>query len=109
MSYIYLASPYTDPDPLIRELRYYQALRATADLLKVKQYVYSPIVHCHEVAKKHKLPTHFDFWQNYNFAMLRAASSFAILQADGWKESVGVLAESNEAIRLNLVRFYIPV
>ena len=109
MSYIYLASPYSDPDPLIRELRHYQAMRATADLLRAGRYVYSPIVHCHELAKKYALPTHFDFWQNYNFAMLRAASFFAILQADGWKDSLGVLAESNEATRLNLDRMYIPV
>ncbi|MCP5014648.1 MAG: DUF1937 family protein, partial [Ketobacter sp.] len=47
---IYLAQPYTDPNPDVREHRFNLGERYTAELLQNGQWVYSPIVHCHELA-----------------------------------------------------------
>jgi Domain of unknown function (DUF1937). len=44
---IYLASPYSHPDPLVREARFDAACRAMADLVHAGQIVFSPIVHGH--------------------------------------------------------------
>ena len=102
MSYVYLASPYSHADASVRESRYEAASYATAHLLNQRTWVYSPIVHCHELAKKFDLPTDFKFWKDYNFAMLSHARKLIILRCDGWEASKGVAAEKIEAERLNI-------
>jgi len=71
MSYIYLASPYSHPSHEIMHERYEQAAAVTAHFLRNHRYVYSPIVHCHELARRHDLPRNINFWKDYNVAMLR--------------------------------------
>lgn len=93
MSYIYLASPYSDPDPAIVQRRYHLVLSATASLLRDCIWTYSPIVHCHELARLHSLPTDFAFWRDYNKAMLQKANAIALLDIPGWENSKGVKDE----------------
>lgn len=90
---IYLASPYSHPDPLVMKTRFLLAEQVTAGLLATCQWTYSPIVHCHELASKYKLPTDFNYWKAYNLHMLRRAESFAVLTIPGWQESKGVTGE----------------
>jgi hypothetical protein len=73
--------------------RFLLAEQCAAELLKKRVWVYSPIVHCHELATKHQLPTTFEFWRDYNFAMLRVAEQCFVLDIPGVKESVGVQGE----------------
>lgn len=103
----YLASPYTDPDPFIREERYLRASRVLAWLLKTSTWVYSPIVHCHELAKIADLPKDFAFWKQYNFHMLSKADEVLVLRIEGWETSVGIKAEIQEAERLGIPVRYI--
>lgn len=93
MSFWYLASPYSHPDAKVRELRYHTTMSATAWLLMQKKWVYSPIVHCHEMALAYALPTDAEFWKDYNLAVLSAAAGVYVLMMDGWKESRGVKME----------------
>lgn len=90
---IYLASPYSSPDPLIMRTRFLLAEQVTASFLRRGVFIYSPIVHCHEIAAKYELPGDFAFWQGYNIDMLRRADSLAVLAIPGWKKSTGVQAE----------------
>ena len=99
---IYLASPYTHEDPFIREERYLRAAKVTIDFLKKQMWVYSPIVHCHELAKFGGLPVDADFWRDYNFAMLKKSDKLIILRIQGWDTSKGVHGEKNEAERLGI-------
>lgn len=101
MSLVYLASPYTagNADPFERECRYIEAMRACAMLLRKGQHVYSPIVHCHELAKIADLPRDGKFWQAYNFALLRRCHEVVVLTLPGWAVSEGVTAEVFEARR----------
>jgi len=74
-----------------------------------KRWVYSPIVHCHQLAKLFDLPFDANFWHNYNFAMLERAGDFALLKLPGWNASIGVADEIEEAKRLDLpVELIIP-
>ena len=73
--------------------RYHVACDFTAKLLNDKKWCYSPIVHCHELAKQFALPRDFEFWKEYNIAMLGLCSDIYILGIDGWRESKGVAAE----------------
>jgi len=99
---IYLASPYTHPDPFVREERYLRAAKATVFLLSRKLWVYSPIVHCHELAKIGGLPVDADFWREYNFAVLARCTKFTVLRTDGYESSKGVAGEKAEADRLGI-------
>ena len=103
MSYVYLASPYSHPSPFVREWRYLAAMRHVLSFLQRGEWIYSPIVHCHELAKIVVMPKDAHFWRDYNFAMLRQASKIVALMLPGYIESVGVKEELSEATRLHLV------
>ncbi len=92
-SFAYLGSPYSHPEPSVREVRFKLALQATAELLHQRCWVYSPIVHCHQLALEHQLPFEFEFWRDYNFAMLAHAETMLVLALDGWRQSKGLQAE----------------
>jgi len=104
---IYLASPYTHKDPQVQQQRYELAMEAVAEFLRQGEFVYSPIVHCHEMAKRHSLPTDYQFWWNYNVDFMDSAQSIYVLCIDGWKESAGVRKEIEFAIAdMYRLRFY---
>lgn len=93
MSYLYLASPYTHADKAARQRRY-EAVRAfTAFLCNRKEWVFSPILHLHDLAISYDLPYTFDFWDEWNKAMILSSRGVIVFQIDGWKESRGVTAE----------------
>lgn len=93
MSFFYLASPYSHESVQVKQSRYETAMSVTARLLTRDWIIYSPIVHCHELAKAHSLPGDFAFWQRYNNAMLDSAVGLIVLCLAGWRESKGVQAE----------------
>lgn len=97
---IYLASPHSHPDPLVREQRYLSALRATQHLLAKKEWAYSPIVHNHVIAQLGDLPNGFEFWQEFDLHMIDLASKVVVLRIDGWEASKGIKAEVEYATSL---------
>lgn len=98
---IYLASPYTDIIPEILEERYRAARTATAHLLRHRLHTFSPIVHCHDLARVEGLPASASFWAEYNFHMLSLATKLVVLDLPGWSNSVGV---NNECAFWRVVR-----
>ena len=100
--YMYLASPYSHPDPFVRETRYLWAMKELTHALKMGIHVYSPIVHCHELAKIADLPRDAKFWELYNFTMLAAAEQLWVLMIPGWQESKGIAGEIEEAKRVGI-------
>ena len=96
---IYLASPYSHPDPDIREARFHAACRAMAMLLPRGEKVFSPVVHSHPLVA-HGLPTDWEFWQAIDSEFLLYCDELAVLTLEGWEESRGVQAEIALAIHL---------
>jgi hypothetical protein len=103
---VYLACPYSHPDPLVRRRRFLQASRAAGLLIREGHKVFSPVSHTHPVADAADLPLGFDFWRDYDLTFLRLCKTFVLLQVDGWDRSLGVAAELEEAKRLKLRVFY---
>lgn len=93
MSFYYLASAYSHPDPDVRQKRYEQVRDAAAALLGQGEFVYAPILQTHDMAIHHELPTEFEFWDGFNQAMIRASRGMLILRNDGWRASRGIQAE----------------
>lgn len=109
MSFLYVASPYSHANPEIMHQRFLRAEHYCANALRNNHWVYSPIVHCHEMARRHGLPTDAKFWAAYNKAMMEAASGLEVLMLPGWTESKGVNEELGYAqLLFNLPIHHIP-
>lgn len=108
---IYLASPYSHPEPDVMECRYEVVMRITARLIvDAKLIVYSPIVHCHVMAIKHQLPKDAEFWKVYNLGVLQKCDSLWVAKLSGWEQSKGVLWEIEQASQLNKpIKFIHPM
>lgn len=95
---VYLAAPYTHPDPAVRQERWLEASRAAAWLMGVGHSVISPISMGHPVGV---MGAEGDWaaWQHTCLAMLDAANVLFVLDIDGWKDSTGVRAEACHALK----------
>lgn len=94
MSYIYLASPYSDPDPAVRQLRYEKVLSAMAMLAENKIPCYCPIAVWHPVSVDHSLPGDHLFWEKQDQAFLLYCREGWFLNLDGWRTSKGMISEA---------------
>lgn len=104
----YLATPYSHPDPVVRERRYEEACRAARVIAMNRRYVaYSPVVYWHPIAVKYKLPTDAVFWATQNFGMMYAANVIIVVTFDGWQESKGVAMEIDFAKRNEKALIYV--
>lgn len=105
---IYLARPYSHPDPAVRQERFAAACRAAAELIRRGHVVFSPVAHSHAIAQ-HGLPLDWRFWSRHDRRYLEACDEVAVLMLDGWRESVGVRAEIAIARELDKpVRYLAP-
>lgn len=94
MKAIYLAGPYSDNDPLVREKRYLRLLEAEYALIISEGYcVMNPIGMCHELAKMYKMPSGYKYWQSRDRELITRCDEVYVLTMQGWKESVGVTDE----------------
>ena len=96
---IYLASPYSHPDPAVREQRFVAACRAAATLLKHGHAVDAPIVHGHPLAA-FGVSTDWSFWQAVNMVHVERCELLVVLLLDGWRSSAGVRREIEIATEL---------
>jgi hypothetical protein len=101
----YLATPYSHPDPKIRQDRWLAVSRAAAYLIGSGLIVLSPISMGHPINVRGAslgLSADFAAWRETNMSMLRASNLLIILTLDGWRESVGVAAETDAARELGI-------
>ena len=89
---IYLASPYSHPDAIVRQARFDAACQATADLIRAGLPVVAPVVMGHPLVR-YGLSGDWSFWQPLAKECLRRCDKLVVLQIDGWRESEGVQAE----------------
>lgn len=101
---IYLASPYSHPDPAVVEARVAAVTRLTAQLTLACYTVFSPIVHSHPLTQFAALPCDWAYWQRHDEYFVRASSELWVALISGWQESVGVRAEIELARR-----YWLPV
>src|SRR5262245_65412633 len=88
---IYFASPYSHPDPAVREQRFQAACAATARLLLDGNRVYSPVVHVHPLVR-YGLSADWSFWERFDQPHLEVCDEIVVLTLDGWRESGGLQA-----------------
>lgn len=106
---IYLATPYSHPDPAVRELRFHQVNRVAARLMHKGLHIFSPISHTHPIAVAGELPTGFDYWEKYDRAILSTCCKVIVLRLEDWIMSVGVAKEIQMARQMGIpVEFIDP-
>ena len=106
---IYLATPYSHPDPAVREQRFQVVNRAASSLKRRGFHVFSPISHSHPIALAGGLPLDWEYWAEDACTMLSACDAVIVLKQDGWPESVGVKAEIEIAEGIGIRIDYIDV
>lgn len=104
MKFIYLASPYSNPDPAVREQRYHDACKKTAQYVNKGIAVFAPIVHSHPVSEfmEPAKCMDFDLWMAMDLPILKDAAELHILCIDGWRASRGVTREVEFAQSLGI-------
>jgi len=90
---IYLASPYSHPDPLVRQARYHSAATFVARELWNGLPLFSPICYAHHMANEHNMPLDAASWAPFNEWMISKSYALWVLRIEGWDNSVGVNAE----------------
>lgn len=93
MSFTYLASPYTHPDPIVREFRFEKAAQAAAKLMEKGEVVFSPISHSHPIDVNFPEPGSGEFWKRQDEPFLNSCSKLVVLKLPGWQASQGVAHE----------------
>ena len=101
---IYLASPFTHEDFVVRLARKKVVTECSARLLSEGQLVFSPIVYGAMLAEgKSPLPVSWDFWEKLDASFLKNwATELWVLKMEGWEKSVGIREEISIAEELNL-------
>lgn len=90
---IYLAIPYSDPDPKVRLLRFELANKIAVKLLREGFNVWSPISHSHPISLYMDNSNDSDFWCENSLAFLVSCDELVVYCLQGWKESKGVARE----------------
>jgi hypothetical protein len=101
MKLVYLASPYSHPDPAIKQERFETICAVQAELLNQYGDVFGfigPIAASHCVAQHGKLPTEWEFWKKQDELLISRCDELWVIKMDGWEGSVGVQAEIAFAI-----------
>jgi hypothetical protein len=90
---VYLASPYSNPDPAVRIQRFEEACKAAGYLMKQGLAVFSPIAHSHSIEMFFDKIEPGPFWMKQDIPVLRHCSRMYILALDGWTSSKGIAEE----------------
>ena len=106
---IYLATPYSHPDPAVMESRFDAACRIAGALIAQGEVVFSPIAMSHPIALRCDLPRGYPFWERRAREMIAHASNVLVVKMDGWLESVGIAGEIAIARELGIPVEYMDV
>lgn len=99
---IYLASPYSHDEPLVRTRRFLWTREFVWQQLQLGQPLFSPIVYCHQFARDFGAGIDADTWAHLNLPAMERASALWVLELPGWEESRGVAFELSYANRIGL-------
>ena len=88
----YLASPYSHPSPLVREIRFQKASWAASVLMRSGHLIFAPIPHSHPIAR-YGCPGSWEYWSEFDKTIFSVCKELAILTLDGWEQSTGIAAE----------------
>lgn len=110
---IYLASLYSNgaesnssEHTYIREQRYRYTMKRLVELMVQGEFVFSPIVHCHEMSNQFHLPKDYTFWQENDRHFVSKCDKVVVLKMcdeyGNWRKSKGMQDEITYAKSLGI-------
>lgn len=96
----YLATAYSHPDESMREFRFRMACDVAGFLMAKGFNIFSPIAHTHPIAVRCELPKGWDYWGQYDQAVIARCDAMITLISPGWDVSKGMAAEIEIANQL---------
>lgn len=95
MKTLYLAAPYSSPEPAVRAERFAAINHAAAAILSLGYAVFSPITQGHTLGPllPEELASGHDFWMRQCLAQLPLYDYLLVLTLPGWKTSRGIQQE----------------
>jgi hypothetical protein len=96
---VYLACPYSHPDPKVMDHRKREADMCAAKLMAKGHVVFSPLSHSRSIADHlpDELRCNWEFWQGQDLPLIDWADEVHVLTMPGWNVSVGVTVEIERA------------
>jgi len=105
---VYLASPYSHPDPKVVQERFEAITRIAAEITAQGITAYSPITYGHTLWEfKKDIPTDWRFWIDICFEFLDLSQELWVVCLPGWDQSIGVKAEIERAIERGMKIVYL--
>ena len=98
----YLASPYSHPDPEVRQDRFERAVVAAGKLMRRGRTVFCPIAHSHDIGIYLGEESSFEFWMRQDLPILRHCAELVVLMLPGWRDSRGVRREIDTAYAIGI-------
>ena len=98
---VYVACPWSHPDPIVRAGRHRYATDYARRLVEDERVVYSPLTH--SVPLDPSGDRDWEYWRQSDLAILALCDELHVLALPGWEESRGVQAEITEAMRLGIL------
>lgn len=106
---IYVAAPYTHPDPVVVEGRMYALERHLAHLSADRKVAFSPLLMHYCLDRGIELPGDYGFWRNHCLTLLSKSDVLDVLMLPEWNASEGVADEIEFAKANGIpVRFSCP-
>jgi hypothetical protein len=104
MPKVYLAGPYSSPEPEIRENRYRTLTTIAGALLERRITVYSPITEGHAIIRdgRANLSGDWNYWQEHDTEMIGYCRVFVQCMLSGHEHSIGLAAELKIAAANNM-------
>lgn len=93
---VYLAAPYTDPDPGVRLDRFHKVTEVAARMIERGELVYSPLTMTHPidlVLAEDGATMGSNYWVRYDEAFMSFCTKIVVLKLPGWQASSGVKRE----------------
>lgn len=107
---IYVAAPYTHPDPAVVKQRMLDFAATMAELIRQGEHPVSPLMNHFLVDYvETDFPLSWDYWREYSYALLSVSKALYVIKMDGWEQSTGVQAEIEMATGLCLPIVYVEV
>jgi hypothetical protein len=104
---IYLAIPYSHPNPGIRDYRLHLVSDIAGKLMNEGKVVFSPISHGYVIAQHHNLPTDWSYWEQSCVTFLSRCDRLIVVTTDGWVNSFGVQEEIRIANEMGIpIEYY---
>lgn len=100
----YVASPYSHPDPAIREERYKLAVKAAKTLTRLGYSAFVPIAYdgLWDLDPTFTVDHSWSFWEKIDLPILDRCSALILFEIPGWEKSQGVAGELEHCDKMGI-------